>query len=313
MKAVFDSEKAALKFIEYNSLDIVENGGYAPQRAYYCDLCCGWHVTSHKFHNHKTKKREVLDRYIEFERGKQGREEQMRLLQKIEQQEQRRQQRKLNRKMIPSNSPVAPFLTLSMSLALDAMIQAKVQHFNEARELVEKSVSLLNKAMNISGATSTKNTFNTCLNAFSKLLDSETAPDTSSLDAISMQFTSLIDLNESIFSYDPNVEGAHHFEITPDNYDDIMNEREAREREAKERTLQKRAAKLQEQQGIVERKLRCEGLIDLAHDEIILGDTDDARKHLFEAISIIENMKDNHCRDLLIDDLKEVMEMLPDV
>ena len=59
MKAVFDSEKAALKFIEYNGQEIVKEGGHAPQRAYYCDLCCGWHITSQKHYNHKTKNREA--------------------------------------------------------------------------------------------------------------------------------------------------------------------------------------------------------------------------------------------------------------
>lgn len=321
MKAVFDSEKAALKFIEYNTLDIVNNGGYAPQRVYYCDLCCGWHITSHKYHKYKTKNRETLDRCIEFERNKKEREERIKLQQKMEQQELRRQQRKQGqksgKKIIPSKSPVAPFLTLSMSLAKDAISMAKVHNLEEARVLIENAVCQLNRAMNIRGANSTKNTFNTYLKNLSDLLYSESEPEISSLDSIMLQFTYLIDLNEAIFSYDPNVEGAYQFEVTPDNYDEFMCEREDKEIEDKKRVLQnididtKLQEQLKEQQQIEDKKVQSEELIDLAYDEIILGDYYDAKKHLLEAIMIIESINDIYYRDMLTDDLKEVMDKLP--
>ena len=48
-KMCFETEGEALKFIEYNSKNPKEwDQGKVPVRAYYCSLCCGWHITSHK-------------------------------------------------------------------------------------------------------------------------------------------------------------------------------------------------------------------------------------------------------------------------
>ena len=316
MKAVFDSEKAALKFIEYNSQEIVKEGGHAPQRAYYCDLCCGWHITSQKHYNHKTKNREALDKCIEFERTKKERAERMKLQQKKEKAERTKLQRMLERvekgTVIPSNSRVAPFLTRSMSLAKDAIGKANQQNFEEARTLVEDAVCQLNRAMNIHGASSTKYTFKTYLNELTELLHSEKAPETSSLDRIMQQFSYLIDKNKSIFNYDPNVEGAHQFKITPENYDEIMQEREAQGMVPREQKLSKKEeARLQEQAIEQSKRFQSEDLIDLAYEEIIQGETEKARKHLLEAISIIESIKEGYSRDVLTDDLREVMQMFP--
>lgn len=43
---LFDSEQAAQNFIKFNHDEILEENGKAPTRAYYCDMCLGWHVTS---------------------------------------------------------------------------------------------------------------------------------------------------------------------------------------------------------------------------------------------------------------------------
>lgn len=43
---LFESEKNALNFIKFNADEIREENGKAPERAYYCDVCIGWHVTS---------------------------------------------------------------------------------------------------------------------------------------------------------------------------------------------------------------------------------------------------------------------------
>ena len=319
MKAVFDSEKAALKFIEYNTKDIIESGGYAPQRAYYCDLCCGWHVTSRRYHNHKTINRVALDRCIEFEKTKKERAERLKLQQKQEKEERDRIRRMLESAekgtVIPSNSRVAPFLTKSMSLAKDAIGKANQQNFDEARVLLEDALCQLNRAMNIHGATSTKHTFNSYLNELSELLNSEKAPEPSSLDKIMQQLRYLFAQNKSIFSYDPEAEGAYQFDITPENYDEIMQTREAQVMAERERTLQRKDAKLQERlkekQESENKRVQSEDLIDLAYVEIIQGGTEQARKHLLEAISIIENIKDDYTRDLLTDDLREVMQMFP--
>lgn len=48
VKMLFESQKKADKFIEFNSADIETINGYKPERSYYCDSCGGWHITSKK-------------------------------------------------------------------------------------------------------------------------------------------------------------------------------------------------------------------------------------------------------------------------
>lgn len=43
MKMLFKEEKDALNFIKYNSSNFEDK---IPIRAYYCDACFGWHITS---------------------------------------------------------------------------------------------------------------------------------------------------------------------------------------------------------------------------------------------------------------------------
>ena len=54
-KMLFETEKKALNFIKFNADDIEDNSGKRPIRAYYCDSCCGWHVTS----SSETSKRKI--------------------------------------------------------------------------------------------------------------------------------------------------------------------------------------------------------------------------------------------------------------
>lgn len=42
-KMLFDEEKQALNFLKFNT---EEYEGKAPMRAYYCNACMGWHITS---------------------------------------------------------------------------------------------------------------------------------------------------------------------------------------------------------------------------------------------------------------------------
>lgn len=46
-KMLFETEKKALTFIKFNG-DEVERLG-EQLRVYYCDACCGWHITSHPY------------------------------------------------------------------------------------------------------------------------------------------------------------------------------------------------------------------------------------------------------------------------
>lgn len=43
---LFETKSKADNFIKYNKEIILEEKGYAPVRSYYCEFCCGYHVTS---------------------------------------------------------------------------------------------------------------------------------------------------------------------------------------------------------------------------------------------------------------------------
>ena len=45
-KMLFEEKSGADNFIKYNQGGILEENGKAPVRSYYCELCCGYHVTS---------------------------------------------------------------------------------------------------------------------------------------------------------------------------------------------------------------------------------------------------------------------------
>lgn len=45
-KQLFKSQKEAELFLHYNQDAILDESGYCPVRAYYCEACGGWHVTS---------------------------------------------------------------------------------------------------------------------------------------------------------------------------------------------------------------------------------------------------------------------------
>ena len=45
-KIVFETEKKALNFIKWNADEIESESGRRPVRAYYCECCGGYHVTS---------------------------------------------------------------------------------------------------------------------------------------------------------------------------------------------------------------------------------------------------------------------------
>ena len=45
-KMLFASKKEAILFLKYNAEAIEEETGKRPVRAYYCNYCCGWHLTS---------------------------------------------------------------------------------------------------------------------------------------------------------------------------------------------------------------------------------------------------------------------------
>lgn len=64
MKQLFASQEKAIRFIEYNSKDILKVSGKAPVRCYFCTACGGWHITSNPHQLHMRSKSEIAIEHI---------------------------------------------------------------------------------------------------------------------------------------------------------------------------------------------------------------------------------------------------------
>ncbi|MDE7465977.1 MAG: hypothetical protein K2M59_06075 [Muribaculaceae bacterium] len=45
-KMIFETERKALNFIRFNAIEFESRNVSTPNRAYYCILCLGWHITA---------------------------------------------------------------------------------------------------------------------------------------------------------------------------------------------------------------------------------------------------------------------------
>ena len=55
-KIVFETEKKALNCIKWNAEEIESESGRRPVRAYYCECCGGYHVTSMACFKHPNRR-----------------------------------------------------------------------------------------------------------------------------------------------------------------------------------------------------------------------------------------------------------------
>lgn len=64
-KLLFESEAKARTFMKFNSEKIADKNGHAPVRAYYCECCGGWHLTStERYHaDMDFEKNAILENY----------------------------------------------------------------------------------------------------------------------------------------------------------------------------------------------------------------------------------------------------------
>lgn len=300
MKTVFDSEKAALKFIEYNSEEITAEGGYAPTRAYYCDLCCGWHITSHKAFHHKTKRREMLDHYMEKEREK----KELKAQQKA---------KKANKTV---NSPLVPFLTEAMKLTQGAIESFQSGDTDSARQLIEKAVDLIEKMTIVKGSKRTRKQFQYWAFRLNRFLHLESQEDMDEFNYVVKMLKELRESHIEHFNYDPDAKGAIIYELMPDNIDAVIEQIKQEElRKEEEKAEQRRQKEIEQimQQRANSPKLQALDRLELAHDEILLKDYDLARKHLLEAITHIENVQSKKVQRKLTRQLSEIMSLLPDL
>lgn len=71
IKQLFDNQEKAIRFIEFNSENILEESGKAPVRCYFCSACGGWHVTSNPHQlNVKSKSEIAIERLREINANK---------------------------------------------------------------------------------------------------------------------------------------------------------------------------------------------------------------------------------------------------
>ena len=257
MKTVFDSEEAAMRFIQYNKRDIIENSGYAPTRAYYCDLCCAWHVTSKKGYSQKSLARRTVDSIMEFNNLKKS----------------QRLCGKSTKKITPSESPAAPFLTEAYNIVLNIIGFAKEGKVDQAKEQCNNLDILFEKMTLVKGAVATRRSFS---EKYQELRDKiyEGTLDSNTLYSIEEGFNVLYEQNPSIFSYDINDEGAKVFDLTPENIDSVYFAEQYKE-EAKVNIIK-----------------NINALLMSASASIACGDFSDAKKDLIEASELIENLDD---------------------
>lgn len=65
-KILFETEKKAENFIKFNAAEIKNSSGVAPIRAYFCEVCGGWHVTHRRTGGLVNKK---ISKFIDRHKG----------------------------------------------------------------------------------------------------------------------------------------------------------------------------------------------------------------------------------------------------
>ena len=259
MKTVFDSEEAAMRFIQYNKRDIIENSGYAPSRAYYCDLCCAWHVTSKSEYSQKSLARRTVDTIMEFNQLSKSRRCYAR--------------RTKTMGMGPSESPAAPFLTEAYKIVRRILVFVKDGVEEQAKDLCTDLDTLLEKMTLVRGANATRKVFTETYKELREKIF-EGSLNANSLDLIELNFNELYKLNPSIFCYDASAPGAITFDLTPDNIDEVYYAEQNKEK-----------AKVNFIKNI-------NALLMSASASIACEDFGDAKKDLLEASELIEKLDD---------------------
>lgn len=267
VKMVFETEGSALKFIQFNGDEIMASNGHAPTRAYYCDLCCGWHITSHQTHVGKNRSRKQLEDLMESNRRMQERKEV----------ERARRWAKSSLK-----NPLAPFMTPIMQLALDAVMAIRVDDIAAARQHLDQAKKLFFKIQPLTkkGSPKLRKRLYDQLTALDAVLNDPLGPSGLKVDEIFQNLLAVKNMNGPLFSYDPQLAGATVSEVTPDNIDEHL---EA----IQHQSLANQMKKLQAEQ------LRedIQETLWLAKADILCEDLDEARAHLLKAINLIEQLQ----------------------
>lgn len=281
MKTVFDSEGAAKRFIEYNSEDIEKSGGYAPKRVYYCDLCCGWHVTSHIKHDQKSNYRKRVDAIIEMQRAQ--------------------AELKKKRKAKPNKSAVTPFMSEAMRKVEAAIDHAMRKEVDDAKRLCKEVTDLFEKmsTVPISGAPKLRRNFNIALEQFQALLNKETPPLKGEVEKIARLFEEQREKASEFYCYDPQVNADLVFEVTPANIDEWL----------KNPNLNPQIIVIDKAHEERVKFGEIQLMVEAAEASIVCGDHDEAKANLLEAINETQKLEQKDYRDTIEVEIKRVFEL----
>lgn len=233
MKTFFDTEGSAKRFIEYNSAEIERECGYAPKRAYYCDLCCAWHVTSMEHFKGKSYTRKHIDNYMRLqEQQKKDKDEKRKRKKDALKQEAKEtilsHQVPLGK---PSESPLSPFMTEAMRLAMATLKALQDAHYNNAQAEFQRLEELMAQMDYVKFAAKTKKRFAIHVADLKRLVDKPEQPTLEQIRPVENRFLEMYVANVSMYNYDPNRKDAIIFELTPDNIKEYIAEIEAENNE----------------------------------------------------------------------------------
>lgn len=131
-KMLFETEKKALTFLKFNQDEILEENEVAPERAYYCESCMGWHVTHIKDGTEielRMKKKITEFNELEKWRKEQSKEQKLKLAQKRNELAPQYQEHNNN------------IYNESLALLNEAKTLFQEGHIKEAREFLNKALS----------------------------------------------------------------------------------------------------------------------------------------------------------------------------
>lgn len=290
MKTFFETEKAALKFIEYNSAEIIKEGGYAPKRAYYCDLCCGWHVTSRKNYCRKSFNRRVVDNIIEMQKA--ADEKKAKKAMNVENESADK------RPKCTEYSPRAPFLTKVADLLEECFTAAENGDIESAKSLVDQASYLLNESYFVGKAKNIHGKLIALINETIWFLTEKNTPLSINVIANIKDKLETMRRTKCVLNYDPYAPDAIHYDITPDNFEEHV------ESLRREKAI---AAAAKEERN---NQKKANNLIQEITDEISLGNFDAARTNIKNVVNLIERISNEENRELIRQKVIEAIDML---
>lgn len=192
MKAVFDSESAAQRFIDYNAEQIAAAGGHAPKRAYYCDWCGGWHVTSCEHWHGKSLARKSIELDIKLNQERNRKRNQRQQIKPFKTAYEVKQEKLKN---LPSN------LRSIYEMLLASIAAIKDGNEVAARKQLEKGPAYFEAVTGLKGSRGRRRSLQAYYNTITGLLDNTEVNTTESIEAVEEKLKAYVARNHTKFGY----------------------------------------------------------------------------------------------------------------